>query len=448
VEKKIAEQVFSFIEPFAGYGFNRSHAACYAMIGYQTAYLKAHYPAEFMAALLTSDQDNIDRVAIEVEECRAMGIEVLAPHINESFEEFAVITGEDKKERIRFGLNAIKNVGRTVAREIVEERKKGGKFVSLADLVERVTTKDLNKKSLESLAKVGALEGLAERNQVLESMDTILNFAKSLQKMNDANQSSLFGNMELPKTEINLKSVTPAAKKQLLQWEKELLGLYVTDHPAAEYQEYLEKMATPIGALEHSLVGQKIKVGGVITKAQNVFLKNQNKSMFFVTIEDMKGKIELLVFPKILEKYEGIWKEDNVVIAEGRLSDKDGNFKLAVDTVSIVTPQQMENFKRIEATRTKNIRSGRPEPVEGPRDNISSEKKPETKKIFISLPASSNQETIKKLSGFFDQCELGSAKVYLEINGSRMETPYCVKDFAGFKEKLQELIPEGRINIY
>ncbi len=176
VAEEIATKVFTFIEPFAGYGFNRSHAACYGLIGYQTAYLKAHYPAEFMAALMTSDQDNSDRIAIEATECRDMGIEVLPPNINKSFEEFAVVLEEgdpkdtntsEKKVTLRFGLNAIKNVGKPVCAEIVSERKRNGPYTSLTQFIERVHTRDLNKKSIEALAKVGALEDVSERNEVL-----------------------------------------------------------------------------------------------------------------------------------------------------------------------------------------------------------------------------------------------------------------------------------------
>ncbi len=216
----IGEKVFEFIEPFAGYGFNRSHGACYALIGYQTAYLKAHYPAEFMASLLTSDQDNIDRIAIEVSECREMGIEVLPPHINESFEEFAVIVGDDNIERIRFGLNAVKNVGHTVAHEIVEERKRNGKYKNITDFVERVRSKDLNKKSIEALAKVGALEGLGERNQLLASMENILQHAKNFQNLQNSNQSSLFGASDIELPQIKLADAPPAEKRQSLNWEK------------------------------------------------------------------------------------------------------------------------------------------------------------------------------------------------------------------------------------
>ncbi|HOX11226.1 MAG TPA: DNA polymerase III subunit alpha, partial [Candidatus Moranbacteria bacterium] len=268
ISSEIGERVFSFIEPFAGYGFNRSHAACYALIGYQTAYLKAHFPAEFMAALLTSDQDNIDRIAIEAGECRDMGIEVLAPNVNESFEDFAVIIGEDDVERIRFGFNAIKNVGHVVAHEIVEERKKNGKFKTLGEFLERVETKDLNKKSIDALAKVGALDELGERNQILESMENILTFTKNIQKNKNSNQVSLFSETIMEAPEVSLAEAAPASKKQKLKWEKELLGLYVSGHPALEYQSYIDKVAVSLDKLSPDLVGQKITVGGVIQKVQ------------------------------------------------------------------------------------------------------------------------------------------------------------------------------------
>ncbi|MFZ5982667.1 MAG: DNA polymerase III subunit alpha, partial [Patescibacteria group bacterium] len=256
IDKKIGEQVFAYIEPFAGYGFNRSHAACYGLIGYQTAYLKAHFPAEFMAALLTSDQDNIDRIAIEVQECREMGIEVLPPDVNESFEEFAVIQDpETNKERIRFGLNAIKNVGHTVAHEIVEERKKNGPFKNLTELIERVESKDLNKKSIEALAKVGALDKLGERNQIISSMEIILSHSKNFQNLKNSTQASLFGEESIKLPEIQLQEVSEATSKERLTWEKELLGLYISDHPAREYQEYFTKMAIPLGNINSTLVG-------------------------------------------------------------------------------------------------------------------------------------------------------------------------------------------------
>lgn len=431
ISQKIAAQVFAFIEPFAGYGFNRSHAACYALIGYQTAYLKAHYPAEFMAALLTSDQNDIDRIAIEVSECQEIGIEVLPPNINESFEEFAVVKDESANELIRFGLNAIKNVGTTVAREIVTERKKGGKYKSIADLLERVTTKDLNKKSLEALIKVGAMKELGERNQLLASLENILNYSKSIQKNKNSNQVSLFGEEALAPGTVHLVKSDPATKKQRLGWEKELLGLYVSDHPAGEYQEYFDKMAIPISSLEKKMVGTKIRLGGVITKVQKIFLKSQ-KTMMFVTIEDTRGRVELLIFPKILENTESTWQEDKVIVAEGTLSDKDGNFKLLVDSAKEINQQELENFKRIEATHRKN---GYNEKNNCPR-------------IVITLPNDSTKVTFKKLSEFFDKCKSGNSKIYLKINNTKLETPYSIKNSADILSKIKSIVPELKIDIF
>jgi DNA polymerase-3 subunit alpha len=456
IPKKIAEKVFDFIEPFAGYGFNRSHAACYALIGYQTAYLKAHFPAEFMAALLTSDQDNIDRIAIEVAEVQEMGLEVLPPNVNESFEDFAVITGEDPAkldvvpnrgasniERIRFGLKAIKNVGKTVANEIVEERKRNGKYKSLADFIERVQHKDLNKKSLESLAKVGALDELGERNQILSSIENILLFSRNIQRRRNSNQSSLFGDGALAPAEVPLAFADPATKKQKLGWEKELLGLYVSDHPISEYQDYLSKVTVLIHALEKNLVGNKIKIGGIIVRVQPVMIRNQS-TMLFVTLEDMRGRIELLVFPKTLERTSGIWQEGMVIIAEGKLSDKEGTYKLIVDDARIVTQAEMDNFKRIIATQKNNAAqpAGRHEANSGKNDNNG------FSKLIISLSGDAEQNAIKKLSTYFDQCEGGSMKVYLIINGTRIETPYCIKDTGKLREELKNIITEGRIEVY
>lgn len=433
IDKKIAEKVFSFIEPFAGYGFNRSHAACYALIGYQTAYLKARFPAEFMAALLTSDQDNSDRVVIEVDECKEMGIEVLPPDINESFDNFAVIMGEDGKERIRFGLNAIKNVGHNVAREIVEERERGGKYKSLANLIERAQTKDLNKKSLEALFKVGALGELGERNQLLASLENILAYSKNIQKTRNSNQTSLFGEMVLESPSIPLANTEPASKKQKLQWEKELLGLYVSGHPVSDFEEYLEKMATPLHKLENGLVGNKIRIGGIINKVQKIFLKNQ-KQMLFVMLEDTKGKIELLVFPNTLERTGAVWEEDKVILAEGKLSDKDGIFKLIVDDAKEVNQQELENFERIQLTKQKS---------EGNRKNGSTEKE----KIIITLPPDSTKETLNKLSEFFDKCGFGKTKVFLNISETKMETNYRVDLMPETLENIKNIIGSGKVEL-
>ncbi|MFA5962264.1 MAG: DNA polymerase III subunit alpha [Parcubacteria group bacterium] len=445
-ERKVAEKVFAYIEPFAGYGFNRSHAACYALIGYQTAYLKAHYPAEFMAALLTSDQDDIDRVAIEVTECREMGIEVLPPNVNESFEEFSVIIDpETKSEKIRFGLNAVKNVGHTVAHEIVEERKRGGRFTSLANFIERVESKDLNKKSIEALAKVGALEDLGERNQIVASIENILSHSKNFQKNKNSNQVSLFGEAELASPEIQLLPTFPATKKQQLAWEKELIGLYISGHPAADFQAYIDSVAVPIRNIGKDLVGQEITLGGVVTKIKKIFLKNQ-KTMLFATIEDMYSNIELLVFPKVLEATGSLWTEDKVLLASGKISDKDGSFKLLVDSAKVINQQEMEQRARIIATQKTN--GTHPAPAVPAQKNTVEAVPNEKPKIIVTLPQASDQETLKTLSAHFGKCQPGDTKVYLKISGTKLETPYCISKSIDLENEIKKLIPGAMVESY
>ncbi|KKQ46695.1 MAG: polymerase III, alpha subunit protein [Candidatus Moranbacteria bacterium GW2011_GWD2_37_9] len=453
--KEIAEKVFSFIEPFAGYGFNRSHAACYAIIGYQTAYLKAHYPAAFMAALQTSDQDNIDRIAIEAAECHDMGIKVLAPNVNESFEDFAVITAADGTESIRFGFNAIKNVGHVIANEIVAERKRNGKFKSLGDFLERVETKDLNKKSIDALAKVGALDELGERNQIVESMEQILMFTKSVQKSKNSNQVSLFGEAILETPQVPLLEVEPASKRQQLKWEKELLGLYVSGHPVKEYQSYIDKVAVSLDKLTPELVGQKIAVGGVIQKIQKILTKRQ-ETMLFVMMEDTKGKIEVLVFPKVLERIGSVWEEERMIIAEGRLSDKDGVYKLIVDEAKELNRGEIENYLRVEATKKTygakdDDDKNEPPTTSGDNGNqqtISSNLTEQTtRKLVVTLPRNATPEIIHNLSKFFNTCTVGPCKVFLHHQENKLETPFSIEHSPTLLDEIKTIVNGGNAEL-
>jgi DNA polymerase-3 subunit alpha len=446
-DRKVAEKVFTYIEPFAGYGFNRSHAACYAMIGYQTAYLKAHYPAEFMASLLTSDQDDIDRVAIEVTECREMGIEVLPPNVNESFEEFSVIIDKEtgQANKIRFGLNAVKNVGHTVAHVIVEERKRAGRFTSLANFIERVESKDLNKKSIEALAKVGALEDLGERNQVVASIENILAHSKNFQKNKNSNQVSLFGALELAEPEIQLLPTFPATKKQQLAWEKELIGLYISGHPATDFQAYIDSVAVPIRNITKDLVGQEITIGGIVAKVKKIFLKNQ-KTMLFATIEDMYSNIEFIVFPKVLEATGSLWEEDKVILATGKISDKDGNLKLLVDSAKIINQEEMNERARIIATQKSN--GTLVAPTAPPQKKDAPQALEKKSKLTITLPQASNQETLKTLSAHFGKCQPGDTKIYLKINGTKLETPFCISSSIDLENEIKKMIPGAMVEVF
>ncbi|PIP28057.1 MAG: DNA polymerase III subunit alpha [Candidatus Moranbacteria bacterium CG23_combo_of_CG06-09_8_20_14_all_35_22] len=474
----VGEKVFAYIEPFAGYGFNRSHGACYALVGYQTAYLKAHFPAEFMAALLTSDQDNIDRIAIEIAECREMGIEVLPPNVNESFEQFAVIIADvaDEKadatdnprpsasnqcksapiKRIRFGLNAVKNVGHTVAHEIVEERKRNGKFLSLTNFIERVKHKDLNKKSIEALAKVGALEEFSERNSIIASIENILAHSKNIEKLKNSNQTSLFGDADIKLPPIKLETSIEASKKEKLAWEKELLGLYISDHPVRDYQEYLEKMAIPIRNINSQLVGQTVSIGGIISKIKKIYLKNQ-KMMAFATIEDTTSQMEILIFPKTLEATGSIWEVDKIILATGKISDKDGEFKLLCDSAKSINQQELENCKRILHTQRSNGGEPTKKSLQNPSpplgENVSYPRQErvnpnKSSKLIITLPLNFDKAILKNLSSLFDRCEMGAMKVYLSIGNSKLETPYCIQNNGDLKSAIKKIFPEGKIEIW
>jgi DNA polymerase III subunit alpha len=358
VAKELGEQVFSFIEPFAGYGFNRSHAACYAMTSFQTAYLKAHYPAEFMAALLTSDQQDIDRIAIEIEECRNMGIKVLAPDVNESFASFTVVKDEKTNEEfIRFGLNAIKNVGEHIVEVIIEERKNNGKYKDIFDLIERITDKDLNKKSLESLTKCGALDQFGDRGVFLANMEAILEFNKEVSRNRDSKQVSLFGNggTAMP-PRIKLDKVATVTSQEKLAWEKELLGLYLSAHPFNDFKRSLGDFISPISSLASHLNEEAVRTSGVITLIKKIITRN-NKPMLFVKIEDAVASTELLIFPNLYETTVEIWQEGKVVLVQGKISDKDQEFKLLVDKAGILSLDNLvgsiDAFKKIEVKQRR-----------------------------------------------------------------------------------------------
>jgi DNA polymerase-3 subunit alpha len=334
IPENIAREIWQWAEPFASYGFNRSHAACYGMIGYQTAYLKAHFPTEFMSALMTADQGDIERAAFLVNECKEMGIEVLPPNINESLANFTAV----KKNTIRFGLSAIKNVGHNIVAAIVEERRSNGPYKSISDLIERVQCKDLNKKSLESLTRSGALDVLGERNQFLLNMETLLSYSKETNKSKSNGQASLFSlNSIAEANTLHLAEVKPATKKEKLTWEKELLGLYISDHPVREYKEYLEKNTIASNKINASMANSTVRVGGIISKITKVITKATGKPMLFVTLEDGQGKLEVIVFPKQLEKNPIIWQEDKLVIINGKVSDRNDEVKVICDKVEEIS---------------------------------------------------------------------------------------------------------------
>lgn len=328
VDRKIAEKVYKDFETFAQYAFNKSHSACYALISYWTAYLKAHYPAAFMAALMTSDYGNMDRIAIEIDECQRMGIEVLPPDVNESFAEFGVVPESGK---ISFGLKAVKNVGMGPIEAIIAARKEGGKFVSIEDFAKRVHNSEVNKKMLDSLIKCGAMDSLGERATLLANLERILLFASKSQGNASNGQIDLFGGTGIEMPALKLEAAPKMKMSEKLRYEKDLLGIYISEHPMNEYKETLLKLnVNPIASLTEEMKDQTIKIGGVLSSVQKVMTRTK-QLMYFCWFEDSLAKTELIVFPKVIEQSPDLWVVGNVLLIRGKLSTKDNQIKVIVD---------------------------------------------------------------------------------------------------------------------
>ncbi|MCK5525895.1 MAG: DNA polymerase III subunit alpha, partial [Candidatus Latescibacteria bacterium] len=308
------------MEKFAEYGFNRSHAVCYAFVAYQTAYLKAHYPKEFMAANLTSVMDNNDRVAVLIEECRRMGIKVLPPDVNESQVVFAVV-----EDGIRFGLGAVKNVGAGAIQSIIEAREEDP-FTSLFDFCERVDLKALNKRMVESLILAGAMDSLeGHRAQLLEAADACIVRGQSIQSDRERGQTSLFDLLS-PQSEAETKAafprsrlpdVSPWSQGKMLAQEKEMLGFYVSGHPLEQYEEELKAFASPSTELEKAR--GDLSVGGIVTSIKTIVDK-KGKQMAFVSLEDFQGTTEMVVFSEEYGKYQALLSVDATILVHGKRS--------------------------------------------------------------------------------------------------------------------------------
>lgn len=328
-----AQKLWKLIEPFAAYGFNKAHAASYGKVAYQTAYMKANYPGIYMAAVLTADSGDIDKVAESITECERMGIPVLPPDINESIGDFAVRESEDGTEKIRFGLRSIKNFGEGIGNVIIEERRANGKYTSLANFLERVHDRNLNKKSLEALIKCGALDQFGERGTMLANIDTLLSYGREFGKLTQ-NQDSLFGALEdTSGGTLTLEETEPATQSERLSWEKELLGLYVSGHPLDQYKEKLAKRTKTIEELKQTMRdGMTMVVAGIVEEAKPIFTKNGDK-MAFARVADYDGSIEAVVFPKVFTQYQDLLEPQKCIAIKGRMSGRNGEKSIIVEAV-------------------------------------------------------------------------------------------------------------------
>jgi DNA polymerase-3 subunit alpha len=342
LSKKQAEELFELVEKFSRYGFGKSHSACYALVAYQTAYLKVHYPLEFMAASLTSEMGSTERMTILIEECRRMGIKVLPPDVNQGIYHFAVTDGA-----IRFGLGAVKNVGEGAIQAIVNARNEHGMFRSLYDLAENVDLRHVNRKVLESLIQCGATDSLeGHRAQQLAALDDILNYGNIIQSDRLKGQTSLFVTSDdqviLPRPQ--LPEVPEWSMMDRLTHEKELLGFYVSGHPMDRYRSEVNAISTfPLSNISEAPDNSTIRAVGIIASVKRIFTKN-SKPMAFVTIEDFTGSIEVIVFTECLEAAGKLIREDEIVVVIGKVSTKENEKPKLLAEEILSLPKARERF--------------------------------------------------------------------------------------------------------
>lgn len=412
-DRHIVEKFWKNLEAFASYAFPKAHSACYALIAYQTAYLKANYPAAFMAALMTSDYDDIDRLAIEITECKHMDIEVLPPDINESYLEFAVVPGASQ---IRFGLHAVKNVGTNAVVEILRVRSELKTFDSLEAFFESVNNRIVNKKALESLIKAGAFDRFGKRDVLVQNIDVLQAYAAKLQKDLASGQTDLFGNhIDGPEArpQIALNQTVPEiSQREQLVWERELLGLYLSSHPLASYELYLEEQTVPLIQIKPEHEGKSVSVGGAVTDIREISTKNGQK-MAFVKLADKLGEIELILFPSIYQQTTGIWVRDHIVLVKGKVNAKDRNggetleVKLLVDDAREITYEQAAAYQST-GKKPKTIKPKKPVVALKKSSNLT------TERVYVRLLSSANHDKLLSLKKTID-AHPGQTEVVLVI---------------------------------
>lgn len=449
------------LEDFAAYCFNKSHAACYGMISYWTAYLKAHYPEAFMAALMTSDQGDLDRLAIEMNECKHMGIKVLSPDVNESFVEFAVVP--DRHE-IRFGMAAVKGVGVSVVDEILRARE-DGKFKSVEDFAKRVSTSRVNKKAWDSLIRTGAFDALADRSDLLFNLETIQGFASKTQKEALSGQTDLFGGAlgdAIAQPTITMQEApVKHTEKERLAWERELLGLYISAHPLDNYDTYFQEQTVPVVEMTSDIDGKSLTIGGIVASVRTIITKSGSK-MAFVKLEDKTGETELIVFPNLFEQAGAGLAQDTVIRATGKVTarDREGNIvtevKMIADDIQIVDDEELRSYqshgrkmvkpkasRKVVALRKKTNATSQPEKVAQKPKALEQP----TTKLYVHVKDPDNQALLVQLK---QTCSLhpGVSDIVLVLGDekkSAIKMPFRVDNGEALIGMLVKLVGEDGV---
>jgi len=432
--KEIAEKTFGLIERFAGYGFNKAHSTSYAMIAYQTAYLKSHWPVEFMAALLTAESSGSsgpakeEKLSLAVSECQRMHIKILPPDINLSKIGFTI--EEDKASlggrAIRFGLSAIKNVGEAAIKAILEAREVGGDFKSLGDFCQRVDQQKVNKKVLESLIRVGAMDKFGKRAAMLSSLENIRNKGNNTQKQKANGQAGLFDgdDKDDPPFDDKLPKMEEFTHQELLSLEKELLGFYLTEHPLTPVLSLLiAKRSHRLQDLENiEKKEMAVKVGGVVSGLRVVLTKAQAQEMAFVKIEDESGSMEAVVFPKVYSRTKECWFKDRLVLIKGRVQIREDSPNLMVDEAWLLDEKSL------------------------PPEKGEEEKLEEHWDFEITLPSKMSPRKLVELNKILKQNQGQSRLVLIFVDNQgrtrRMVLPFGVNYSSEIQKKIKDIIDE------
>ena len=409
IDTKIADKIFNFIVHFAGYGFNKSHSAAYAMISYQTAYLKANYSVEFMTALLSSEKDNTDKVVLYIDEAENMGLKVLPPDVNESFPQFTVV-GADT---IRFGLSAVKNVGQAAIDAIIQGRIKANRFKSFYEMTESVDLRVVNRKVLESLIKCGAFDSMGIfRSRLFESLERALNRAGQAQKDKSSGQISFFDSFDQAKKadgSDEMPDIPEWDENTRLTYEKEMLGFYVTGHPLDRYRKEIRSYSTVNSVtIANRRDQEEVTIGGLVSKLKLTQTKKNNERMAIITVDDPEGSLDMLIFPRTYKECGHLLAKDAILFFKGAVDKKEGTPKLLVNEITAMK----DSHKKF------------------------------TRSVHIRLAASGGEgqaETLKNLQGILTQ-HRGSTPVYLEFLGENNARQQLLVDRSLFVAPSEDLV--------
>jgi DNA polymerase-3 subunit alpha len=436
LSKSDASKLWNLIQPFADYSFNKAHAACYGLIAYWTAYLKANYPEAFMASLMTSNYDNTEQLALDIAECKDMGIDVLKPDINQSFLEFGVV--QDTMQ-IRFGLAAIKNVGVGAVEALLEVRDRGGKFMSIEDFTARVDSRVVNRKTLESLVKAGAFDEMESRDKLLYNLDTIVGYSAKLHKEKLSGQTDLFElNQETDMSPKLVLEEPPSATpdREQLQWERELLGVYLSDHPLEAFRVYLSDKTQLMANLSKKL-DDNCTVGGMITTIREITTKNGQR-MAFVGLEGLDGSTELIIFPKIYEKVRPLIEADRLVQATGKVSAKDREGR-STDEIKLLVDELVELGDK--------HRSHKPASNGASSPSLSSKEASSSSKLYVHVKDPNNHSQLMDLKQTLNR-HPGSTEAILVLGDKQknaLRLPFRVDISNGLQAELASLMSKEAV---